>query len=95
MNIKRWWGKKNAKSKTITVLATLLILEIGLCFSTPATMAPACEALFGPSHDSELALGLEVWQFFLWLISLVVLGAIAMLWQPKPYPDKTDEEKHD
>jgi branched-subunit amino acid permease len=95
MSLNRWWLKKNAKSKTITVLAALLLVEIGLCFSTPVTVAPAYEALFGPSHDSELALGLQIYQFFLWLITLAMLGAVAVLWHRNRDSGKTDEEEDD
>ena len=30
-----WWQQKSRRSKAITILATLLILQIGLCFGTP------------------------------------------------------------
>ena len=94
MSVKTWWSSKNGKSKTITVLSTLLIVEVGLCFSTPVTVAPAYETLFGPTHDSELALGLEIYQFFLWLMTLAGLG-IATAWHPATPPDEIDKEPDD
>jgi branched-subunit amino acid permease len=95
MSFKTWWQTKGSKSKTITVLATLLILEIGLCFSTPFTVAPAYEALFGPTHDSELGLGLEIWQFFLWLFTLAILVAVFMVLPSDLNSGNSDEEKED
>jgi hypothetical protein len=35
MSYQSWWQQKSRRSKAITILATLLILQIGLCFSTP------------------------------------------------------------
>jgi hypothetical protein len=36
MSLKTWWSERCGAAKTLTVLATLLILQIGLCFSAPA-----------------------------------------------------------
>jgi hypothetical protein len=35
MSYQNWWQQKSRRSKAITILATLLILQIGLCFGTP------------------------------------------------------------
>jgi len=56
MKLGRWWSEKSGKAKVVTVLATLLILQIGLCFGTPA-IVPWYQIIFGPSSDSELGLG--------------------------------------
>jgi hypothetical protein len=34
MSLLEWWRTKSGKAKTIAVLCTLLILQIGLCFGT-------------------------------------------------------------
>jgi hypothetical protein len=92
MTFRQWWSEKSRKAKVVTLLTTLLIVETGLCFTTPFTVAPAYETFFGPTHDSELALGLEIWQFFLWLITLVAL-LLASVWTSKVKSDDNDEEK--
>ena len=35
MSFQSWWQQKNRRAKAVTVIATLLILQIGLCFGTP------------------------------------------------------------
>ena len=34
MSLRKWWQDKSGRAKAITVLSTLLILQIGLCFGT-------------------------------------------------------------
>ena len=35
MSFQSWWQQKNRRAKAVTIFATLLILQIGLCFGTP------------------------------------------------------------
>jgi hypothetical protein len=55
------------------VLAVLLILQIGLCFSSDSTVIPAYEAIFGPSHDPEAGIGFAVVQAMLCGVTFVAL----------------------
>jgi heme A synthase len=96
LSIKTWWRKKSRPPKVVTVLATLLVLQIGLCWSTPLTVLPAYLAVFGHSSDSELGLGLEIWQGML-SIALFFLLALAILVSlgDRSKADEPDEEKND
>jgi len=70
--------RKSGGAKAVTVLATLLILQIGLCFSTDATVLPAYRAIFGPSYDPELGLGLVMWQGILCGVTIMLLALTAI-----------------
>jgi len=35
MNLRQCWKRSNGSAKAVTLLATLLILQIGLCFASP------------------------------------------------------------
>jgi hypothetical protein len=82
MTMGNWWTRKSGWAKTVIVLAALLILQIGLCFSTDYTVKPVLTALNGPSSDPEADLGLLVSQallclgtFVLLIISIIVAAA--------------------
>jgi hypothetical protein len=81
VSVGKWWKQKSGQAKTVTALAVLLMLQIGLCFSTPAMM-PWYESIFGPSRDSELGLGLMIGQGLLCLVNLVVLFVVVVAWLP-------------
>ena len=74
MGIQNWWKRRSGGAKAVTVLATLLTLQIGLCFSTGLTVLPAYQAIFGPSSDSELGLGLIIWQGILCGVTILLLA---------------------
>jgi hypothetical protein len=57
----------------VVVLAVLLILQIGLCFSTDSTVMPAYEAIFGRSSDPEAGIGFAVAQAMLCGVTLLAL----------------------
>lgn len=57
----------------MAVLAVLLILQIGLCFSTDSIVTPAYEAIFGASHDPEAGIGFAVVQAMLCGVTFVAL----------------------
>jgi len=42
----KWWKRRSGGAKTVVALAVLLILQIGLCFSSDLTVIPAYEAIF-------------------------------------------------
>jgi hypothetical protein len=65
--------RRSGGAKTVVVLAVLLILQIGLCFSTDSTVMPAYEAIFGPTHDPESGLGLVIVEAILCAVTFVAL----------------------
>jgi hypothetical protein len=78
MTMGSWWGRKSGWAKVVTVLAVLLTLQIGLCFSTSYTVQPIYDAMFGPSSGEEAGLGLLVAQAFL-CVGTAVLLIIAII----------------
>lgn len=70
--IQRWWQQKTLQAKVIAVLATLLILQIGLCFSTPAIW-PRAGTIF------HLRLMVEEAFFCLGTLGLMFLVPVFML----------------
>lgn len=79
MSLREWWRNKSGGAKTITVLCTLLILEIGLCFSTPS-IVNSYEAIFHiKPMDDEFGDGFG---FMIILAMLCVLTLIALLVAP-------------
>ena len=69
----QWWKRKSGGAKTVVGLAALLMVQIGLCFSTGWTVQPAYKAIFGPSSDPELGLGLMIWQGLLCGVTILAL----------------------
>jgi len=57
----------------VVMLAALLMVQIGLCFSTGSTVQPAYKAIFGPSSDPELGLGLMISQGILCAVTILAL----------------------
>jgi len=69
----KWWKRRSGGAKTVVALAVLLILQIGLCFSSDLTVIPAYEAIFGASHDPEAGIGFAVVQAMLCAVTGVAL----------------------
>ena len=57
----------------MVLLAALFMVQIGLCFSTGWTVQPAYKAIFGPSSDPELGLGLIISQGILCAVTFLAL----------------------
>jgi hypothetical protein len=98
VTIRSWWKRKSGAAKVVTVLAALLTLQIGLCFSTSATVLPAYLAIFGPSRDSELGLGLIIWQGLLsFVTAALLLGALVMaaVGTHTPGPSREKDDSND
>jgi uncharacterized membrane protein len=68
-----WWGRKSGWAKAVTALAVLLIVQMGLCFSTSYTVQPLYDALFGPSSGEMPGLGLVIVQAMLCVVTVVLL----------------------
>lgn len=88
MSLRTWWHDTTLLSKTIVILCALLILEIGLCFSTPYTVQPAVEVFSRPADR----LGLVILQAllcvitFLLLVLLLIARFVASLSHPASQP---------
>jgi hypothetical protein len=93
-NLRIWWTCKSGKEKVITVLAVVLILQIGLCFSTPALM-PWVAAVFHIRHGNNPLddLGPMVVQMFLCIGTIVFLIIEAVFGTPGLSSDKNDGER--
>jgi hypothetical protein len=105
----KWWRNKSGRAKTITTLAVLLILQMGLCFASPGE-PPWFDWLFRirPNPFQELRLGLLVVEFYLCLFTfllllIAVLMSVGASWSavdsdlsvvPRSW-DGTDEERTD
>jgi riboflavin transporter FmnP len=87
LNFRGWWNRKSGRAKVVAVLATLLVLQIGLCWTNPRTVLPLYLWIFGPSSDSELGLGLSIWQGILSIVTFFFL-LIALALRPG------DADKH-
>jgi hypothetical protein len=70
----KWWKNKSGLAKTITALAVLLLLQMGLCFASPGE-PPWFDWLFRirPNPFQELRLGLIVVEFYLCLFTFLLL----------------------
>lgn len=79
MNFKTWWRRKDGQSKAVTILATLLILEIGLCFSTPYTIV-GVHRIFRIQDQPLQGLGLMLLQAVACFITLVLLFFAFIAW---------------
>ncbi len=96
MTIQNWWKRKSGPAKLVTALSALLLLQIGLCWSTPAVL-PWYFAVFGPSSDSEFGLGLMIVQGILCLVTCAVLLGMTVIWLANrgPQNNRPNGDPHD
>jgi tryptophan-rich sensory protein len=78
--LRKWWLSKSGFAKTVTVLCAILILQIGVCFASPAEPA-WFDALFHPrDYPDRLHFAFAAWQaFFCCVTALLLLGAL-LIW---------------
>jgi hypothetical protein len=70
---KTWWLSKSGFAKTVTVLCAILILQIGVCFASPAEPA-WFDALFHIRRSPyQLNLAFAVWQAIFCCVTAFVL----------------------
>jgi hypothetical protein len=82
MKLRIWWKHKSGQAKTITLLAVLLTLQIGLCFST-GTITNALGTSTPKGYDDPMwDLNLMVWQCFLCFVTLALIVVLAIWWHP-------------
>ena len=83
MGLKCWWHSKALTAKVITVLSALLLLQVGLCFSTQWTVQPVFEAI---PHHPDLSgeygprFALVTWQALLSLLTLALLIIMVIIY---------------
>jgi uncharacterized membrane protein len=75
MGFGAWWKRSSGTKKTVTLFATILILQMGLCFSTDYWM-PVYEHVTGQIHESEAGLGLVIMQAFLCGLTVVIFVVV-------------------
>jgi hypothetical protein len=74
------WKQTSGPAKLVTVLAALLILQIGVCFASPSE-PPWFDKFFHVQRDPEsLHIGLAVMQMYLCLITAVLLLIALLVW---------------
>ena len=74
MKIRAWWEKSSGPAKTITVLATILLLQIGFCALTPYA-TPWIAAVFDAplGNDPFETLGYMAFEAILCFATLVAM----------------------
>ena len=93
MSFQSWWRHKSRRAKAITVLATLLTVQIGLCFGTPVGVSWFDE-LFS-SHlgrDSYGGLGYMIFEAVIAVIVFLVFVGVLIFYRG---PAQTPVEKAD
>lgn len=83
MSFQSWWQQKSRRSKTISVLATFLVLEIGLCFGTPVGVGWS-DALLGThlGRDPFNALGYMFYEAVIAVIMFLVFLGVVIFYRP-------------
>ena len=71
--MKEWWFPKSGSAKTVTALATLLILQIGLCFASPGEPAWFDRLFNIHPYAAEWHAGLVVLEAELCMITFLLL----------------------
>jgi ABC-type dipeptide/oligopeptide/nickel transport system permease subunit len=80
MSYQSWWQQKSRRSKAITIFATLLILQIGLCFGTPAGVS-WFDSLFRIRRNSFDALGYMFLEAIIATVLLLVLLGVLFFYR--------------
>lgn len=83
MSFQSWWQQKSRRSKAVTVLATLLTLQIGLCFGTPAAVS-RFDATLGThlGRDPFAALGYMFFEAILAAVVFLVFLGVVIFYRP-------------
>jgi hypothetical protein len=81
-----WWKHKSWPTKAMTVLATILILQIGLCVGATDWMTPWYVSVFHPA-SGELGPGIDlaVLQAFLCLFTLALMLVVGLIWASRKH----------
>lgn len=82
MSFQSWWQQKSKRAKAITIIATALILQIGLCFGTPATVSWSDQALGTHLNRQWASLGYMMVEALLACVVFLVLIGFLILHRP-------------
>ena len=82
MGFQSWWQHKSKRAKAITIIATGLILQIGLCFGTPATVSWSDQALGTHLNHEYDALGYMIVEALLACIVFLILIGFLIFYRP-------------
>jgi hypothetical protein len=93
----QWWKRRSGKAKAITVLAVMLSLQIGLCFSTPQLTYRSGASIPAGFDTPMWTLNLMIWQAAFCAVSAVLLALIGILGLPKILSHRAGrkEDSHD
>jgi len=83
MSFQSWWQNKSRRAKVITGLAVFLILEIGLCFATPAGVSWSDQVLGTHLNHQYDALGYMMVEALLACVVFVILTGAVFLYHPR------------
>lgn len=90
MTIQSWWQQKNRRAKAVTALATLLILQIGLCFGTPKGVSWLDDlASTHLNRDPFAALGYMFFEAILAIVVFLVLVGVLIFYRGSDAQGKT------
>jgi hypothetical protein len=76
----------------VVVLCAVLILQIGLCFSTEYTVLPAYRAVYGLKPDPfsvvSPGVGMMIYQMYFCFGTVALMFIVAVCWRPGSKSDK-------
>ncbi|WP_348262161.1 hypothetical protein P8935_20440 [Telmatobacter sp. DSM 110680] len=82
MSFRSWWQYKSRRAKAITVFATLLTIQIGLCFGTPVGISWIDRLLSTHlSRDPFAALGYMFFEAVLAIIVFLVFVGVLIFYR--------------
>jgi hypothetical protein len=102
MNFSNWWRRKSGRAKTVTVLAVVLLLQIGLCFGTPEATSWFDDLFRIHRDDPFYALGWMMFEALLCIVTVIVLFVVAFGFTglfpdtrdtPRLFPDNNPDER--
>lgn len=82
MSFQGWWKQKSKRAKAITIIATALILQIGFCFGTPATVSWSDQVLGTHLNHEYDALGYMMVEAILAFVVFLVLIGFLIFYRP-------------
>jgi hypothetical protein len=96
MSLREWWRNRSGRAKAVTVLATILILQIGLCFGTPS-IVNSFQAIFHlkPSDDEfGDGLGYMMLEALLCIVTLLALIVVPLFFRSRSTPQRLFDDEY-
>lgn len=88
MSFAAWWKRSSGSAKTITVLAAILLLQIGVCGLTPVVVGWYRSFVPDPSHDPFEGLALMALQAVLCIGTLIAMFCVWVVMGSTSKPPK-------